>query len=41
LVAGKGRTSSKTEDSVVLVLVAWIAAIPCAGQLSEADGELR
>ena len=41
LVAGKGRTSSKTEDSVVLVRVAWIAAIPCAGQLSEADGERR
>jgi hypothetical protein len=41
MVAGKGRTSSKTEDSVLLVLVAWIAAIPCAGQLWEADGEFR
>ena len=26
--AGKGRTSSETEESVLLVLVAWIAAIP-------------
>jgi hypothetical protein len=26
--AGKGRTSSETEDSVLLVLVAVIAAIP-------------
>ena len=40
--AGKGRTSSETEDSVLLVLVAVIAAIPpCAGQLPGGDGEFR
>ena len=28
MVAGKGRTSSEAEESVLLVLVALIAAIP-------------
>jgi hypothetical protein len=28
MTAGKGRTSSETEESVLLVLVAVIAAIP-------------
>ena len=30
IVAGKDRTSGETEESVLLVLVAVIAAIPCA-----------
>jgi hypothetical protein len=41
-VAGKGRTSSVAEESVVLVPVAVIAAIPCdAGSLVGGDGEVR
>ncbi len=41
-VAGKGRTSSVAEESVLLVLVARIAAIPHhAGPLLGADGEVR
>ena len=40
--AGKDRTSSKTEESVLLVPVAVIAAIaPCAGPLPGGDGEFR
>ena len=40
--AGKGRTSSVAEESVVLVPVAVIAAIPCdAGSLVGGDGEVR
>ena len=42
IVAGKGRTSGETEESVLLVLVAVIAAIPRkAGQLPGGDGEFR
>ena len=42
VVAGKGRTSSVAEESVVLVPVAVIAAIPRdAGPLSGGDGEVR
>ena len=42
IVAGKGRTSGETEESVLLVLVAVIAVIPrtrasCGG----GDGEFR
>jgi hypothetical protein len=41
-VAGKGRTSSVAEESVVLVPVAVIAAIPQdAGPLPGGDGEVR
>ena len=40
--AGKDRTSSETEESVLLVPVAVIAAIaPCAGPLPGGDGEFR
>jgi hypothetical protein len=40
--AGKDRTSSVTEESVLLVPVALIAAIPpCAGLLPGGDGEFR
>lgn len=40
--AGKGRTSSVAEESVLLVLVARIAAIPRhAGPLLGGDGEFR
>lgn len=40
--AGKDRTSSEAEESVLLVPVALIAAIPhCAGQLPGGDGESR
>ena len=40
--AGKGRTSSVAEESVVLVPVAVIAAIPLhAGSLRGGDGEFR
>jgi hypothetical protein len=42
MVAGKGRTSSVAEESVVLVPVAVIAAIPLhAGSLRGGDGEFR
>lgn len=42
VVAGKDRTSSEAEESVVLVPVAVIAAIPHhAGPLSGGDGEFR
>jgi hypothetical protein len=42
VVAGKGRTSSETEESVLLVPVAVIAATPrYAGQLPGGDGEFR
>jgi len=41
IVAGKGRTSGETEESVLLVLVAVIAAIPHAGPLLGGDGEFR
>ena len=42
IVAGKGRTSSEAEESVLLVLVAVIAATPrYAGQLPGGDGEFR
>jgi hypothetical protein len=42
VVAGKDRTSSMAEESVVLVLVAVIAAIPQdAGPLPGGDGEVR
>jgi hypothetical protein len=42
MVAGKDRTSSETEESVLLVPVAVIAAIPrYAGQLLGGDGEVR
>ena len=42
MAAGKDRTSSETEESVLLVPVALIAAIPpCAGQLPGGDGEFR
>ncbi len=41
-VAGKGRTSSVVEESVLLVPVAVIAAIPHhAGPLRAGDGEVR
>lgn len=40
--AGKGRTSSVAEESVVLVLVAVIAAIPHpVGPLRGGNGEVR
>lgn len=39
--AGKDRTSSETEDSVLLVLVAVIAAIPRTRARWGADGEFR
>ena len=40
--AGKGRTLSEMEESVLLVLVALIAAIPYhSGQLPGAGGEFR
>jgi hypothetical protein len=39
--AGKGRTSSETEESVLLVLVAVIAAIPRTRARCGADGEVR
>jgi hypothetical protein len=42
VVAGKGRTSSVAEESVVFVPVAVIAAIPVhAGSLRGGDGEFR
>jgi hypothetical protein len=42
VVAGKGRTLSMAEESVVLVPVAVIAAIPLhAGSLRGGDGEVR
>jgi len=42
MAAGKGRTSSEAEESVLLVLVAVIAATPrYAGQLPGGDGEFR
>lgn len=42
VVAGKDRTSSVAEESVLLVPVAVIAAIPhLAGPLSGGDGEFR
>ncbi|MGH3513535.1 MAG: hypothetical protein ACRDQI_05625 [Pseudonocardiaceae bacterium] len=42
VVAGKGRTSSMAEESVVLVPVVVIAAIPLhAGPLLGGDGEVR
>jgi hypothetical protein len=42
VVAGKDRTLSMAEESVVLVLVAVIAAIPLhAGSLRGGDGEFR
>lgn len=42
VVAGKGRTSSVVEESVLLVPVAVIAAIPHhAGPLRAGDGEVR
>jgi hypothetical protein len=42
MTAGKGRTSSEAEESVLLVPVAVIAAIPrYAGQLPGGDGEFR
>ena len=39
--AGKDRTSGGTEEPGLLVLVAVIAAIPCAGPLLGGDGESR
>lgn len=42
VVAGKDRTSSMAEESVVFVPVAVIAAIPLdAGSLRGGDGEFR
>ena len=42
VVAGKDRTSSMAEESVVFVPVAVIAAIPLlAGSLRGGDGEVR
>jgi hypothetical protein len=42
VVAGKDRTSSMAEESVLLVPVAVIAAIPLhAGSLRGGDGEVR
>ena len=42
VVAGKDRTSSEAEESVLLVPVAVIVAIPHqAGPLSGGDGEFR
>ena len=42
VMAGKGRTLSEMEESVLLVLVALIAAIPYhSGQLPGAGGEFR
>ena len=39
--AGKDRTSSEAEESVLLVLVAVIAAIPRTRARCGADGEFR
>ena len=39
--AGKGRTSGETEESVLLVLVAVIAAIPRTRARCGAGGEFR
>ncbi len=39
--AGKGRTSGEAEESVLLVLVAVIAAIPRTRARRGADGEFR
>ena len=39
--AGKGRTSGEAEESVLLVLVAVIAAIPRTRARRGADGEVR
>jgi hypothetical protein len=41
MAAGKGRTSSEAEESVLLVLVALIAAIPRTRAAAEEDGEVR
>ena len=42
MVAGKDRTSSMAEESVVFVPVAVIAAIPhLSGPLAGGDGEFR
>jgi hypothetical protein len=41
IVAGKGRTSSEAEESVLLVLVAVIAAIPRTRARCGASGEFR
>ena len=41
MVAGKDRTSSETEESVLLVLAAVIAAIPRTRARCGADGEFR
>ena len=41
MVAGKDRTSSETEESVLLVLVAVIAAIPRTRARCGAGGEVR
>ena len=41
MVAGKGRTSSEAEESVLLVLAAVIAAIPRTRARRGADGEFR
>jgi hypothetical protein len=41
VVAGKDRTSGEMEESVLLVLVAVIAAIPQTRARCGADGEFR
>ena len=41
IVAGKDRTSGETEESVLLVLVAVIAAISRTRARCGADGEVR
>ena len=41
IVAGKDRTSSETEESVLLVLVAVIAVIPRTRARCGAGGEVR
>ena len=41
MAAGKGRTSSEAEESVLLVLVALIAAIPRTRARCGAGGEFR